>query len=151
MTNLQSKAVDIFTDGACRGNPGPGGWGAILRYQKHEKHINGAEVFTTNNRMELIAVIKALETLKRPCAINITTDSEYVRQGITSWLFQWKKNGWKTSQKSVVKNIDLWQELDKITSQHQINWHWVKGHSNHPENDLADELANKAIDNLLQE
>lgn len=149
--NSESTIVEIFTDGACRGNPGPGGWGAILRYKEHEKHINGAEAFTTNNRMELTAVIKALETLKRTCQINVTTDSEYVRQGITSWLFQWKKNGWRNSQKQTVKNMDLWHELDKIASLHKINWHWVKGHSNHPENDMADQLANDAIDAMLEQ
>lgn len=146
--NTESSMVEIFTDGACRGNPGPGGWGAILRYKEHEKHINGAEVFTTNNRMELTAVIKALETLKRPCVVSITTDSEYVHQGITSWLLQWKKNGWRNSQKQTVKNMDLWHELDKIAGRHKINWHWVKGHSNHPENELADQLANEAIDKM---
>ena len=143
--------VEIFTDGACRGNPGPGGWSAILRYNKHEKHFKGAEEFTTNNRMELTAVIRAIEKLKRPCTVNITTDSQYVRQGITSWIKEWKKNGWKTSQKQIVKNIDLWQELDKVAKPHNINWHWVKGHAGHPENELADQLANEAIDGLTQE
>jgi ribonuclease HI len=146
---LQPTTVEIFTDGACRGNPGPGGWGAILRYRKHEKHFKGAETLTTNNRMELTAVITALEKLKKSCLINVTTDSEYVRQGITVWLSRWKKNGWKTSQKKPVKNIDLWQQLDTIASQHDISWHWVKGHSNHPENELADKLANEAIDEML--
>jgi len=148
---MQSKlaSVEIFTDGACRGNPGPGGWGAILRYNKHEKHLKGAVAFTTNNRMELTAVINALTALKKPCAIKVTTDSQYVRQGITSWLKQWKKNGWKTSSKDPVKNMDLWQQLDTIAKQHEISWHWVKGHSNHPENEMADQLANEAIDSLL--
>jgi len=148
---MQSKpaSVEIFTDGACRGNPGPGGWGAILRYNKHEKHLKGAVAFTTNNRMELTAVINALAALKKPCSIKITTDSQYVRQGITSWLKQWKKNGWKTSSKDPVKNMDLWQQLDTIAKQHEISWHWVKGHSNHPENEMADQLANEAIDSLL--
>ena len=148
---MQSKlaSVEIFTDGACRGNPGPGGWGAILRYNKHEKHLKGAVAFTTNNRMELTAVISALTALKKPCAIKVTTDSQYVRQGITSWLKQWKKNGWKTSSKDPVKNMDLWQQLDTIAKQHEISWHWVKGHSNHPENEMADQLANEAIDSLL--
>ena len=147
---MQSKlaSVEIFTDGACRGNPGPGGWGAILRYNKHEKHLKGAVAFTTNNRMELTAVINALTALKKPCAIKVTTDSQYVRQGITSWLKQWKKNGWKTSSKDPVKNMDLWQQLDTIAKQHEISWHWVKGHSNHPENEMADQLANEAIDDL---
>lgn len=146
--NSKLAHVEIFTDGACRGNPGPGGWGAILRYNKHEKQIKGAETLTTNNRMELTAVIKALKTLKKPCSIDITTDSKYVRDGITSWMNQWKKNGWKTSQKKPVKNMDLWLELDTISSEHKINWHWVKGHSDHPENELADQLANAAIDEL---
>ena len=148
---MQSKlaSVEIFTDGACRGNPGPGGWGAILRYNKHEKHLKGAVAFTTNNRMELTAVISALTALKKPCTIKVTTDSQYVRQGITSWLKQWKKNGWKTSSKDPVKNMDLWQQLDTIAKQHEISWHWVKGHSNHPENEMADQLANEAIDSLL--
>jgi len=148
---MQSKlaSVEIFTDGACRGNPGPGGWGAILRYNKHEKHLKGAVAFTTNNRMELTAVINALTALKKPCTIKVTTDSQYVRQGIASWLKQWKKNGWKTSSKDPVKNMDLWQQLDTIAKQHEISWHWVKGHSNHPENEMADQLANEAIDSLL--
>lgn len=146
--NSKPTHVEIFTDGACRGNPGPGGWGAILRYNEHEKHINGYEVLTTNNRMELTAVIKALETLKKPCAIDLTTDSKYVREGITSWMLQWKKNGWKTSQKKPVKNVDLWQQLDTIAKKHDVTWHWVKGHSNHPENELADQLANRALDEM---
>jgi len=147
---MQSKlaSVEIFTDGACRGNPGPGGWGAILRYNKHEKHLKGAVAFTTNNRMELTAVISALTALKKPCTIKVTTDSQYVRQGIASWLKQWKKNGWKTSSKDPVKNMDLWQQLDTIAKQHEISWHWVKGHNNHPENEMADQLANEAIDDL---
>ncbi|MBU0743819.1 MAG: ribonuclease HI [Gammaproteobacteria bacterium] len=144
----QLTAVEIFTDGACRGNPGPGGWGAIMRYNQHEKHLKGSETLTTNNRMELTAVIKALEELKKPCAVKVTTDSQYVKQGITSWLHQWKKNGWKTSQRKPVKNIDLWQQLDTTTQRHKISWHWVKGHSNHTENELADQLANEAIDEL---
>lgn len=143
------KQVEIFTDGACRGNPGPGGWGAILRYQQHEKQLQGGVAFTTNNRMELTAVIRALSELKKPCSIKITTDSEYVRQGITTWMINWKKNGWKTSSKQRVKNIDLWQQLDTIAKQHEISWHWVKGHSNHPENELADSLANSAIDEVI--
>lgn len=147
---MQSEltTVEIFTDGACRGNPGPGGWGAILRYNKHEKKINGSEPLTTNNRMELTAVIKALKQLKKRCKVEITTDSKYVQQGITSWIEQWKKNNWKTSNKKPVKNLDLWQQLDTIANQHEIIWHWVKGHSNHKENELADQLANEAIDKL---
>jgi ribonuclease HI len=147
---MQEKRIhiEIYTDGACRGNPGPGGWGAILRYNKHEKHLKGAEILTTNNRMELTAVIKALGVLKKSCAIDLTTDSQYVRKGITEWMIQWKKRGWKTSNKKPVKNMDLWQQLDSITQQHKINWHWVKGHSGHAENELADQLANQAIDEL---
>jgi ribonuclease HI len=142
------QQIEIFTDGACRGNPGPGGWGAILRYNKIEKHLNGAETLTTNNRMELTAVIKALGALKKSCTIKITTDSQYVQKGITEWLSQWKKRNWHTRDKKPVKNVDLWQRLDTITKQHKISWHWVKGHSGHPENELADQLANQAIDNL---
>ena len=144
----EPTTVEIFTDGACRGNPGPGGWGVILRYKKTEKHLNGAETLTTNNRMELTAVIKALAALKKPCSIKITTDSQYVQKGVTTWLSQWKKRNWKTSDKKPVKNTDLWQQLDTLTKQHEISWHWVKGHSGHRENELADELANQAIDNL---
>lgn len=145
----QLKQIEIFADGACRGNPGPGGWGALLRYQQHEKLLKGGAILTTNNRMELTAVIEALNELKESCAIRITTDSEYVRQGITIWIKKWKKNGWKTSQKDPVKNIDLWQKLDNLTQHHQISWHWVKGHSNHPENELVDSLAKRAIDELV--
>lgn len=141
--------VHIFTDGACRGNPGPGGWGAILRYNAHEKELYGAERETTNNRMELMAAIVALETLKRPCEITLSTDSEYVRQGITAWLAQWKRRGWKTADKKPVKNQDLWQRLEAATQRHTIRWQWVKGHSGHPENERADQLANRGIDELL--
>jgi len=142
--------IEIFTDGACRGNPGVGGWGAILRYNQHEKSLNGAEKLTTNNRMELTAVIKSLESLKKPCdiAIKVTTDSQYVRKGITEWLESWKKRNWLTSNKQPVKNIDLWQQLDAISQQYKISWHWVKGHSGHRENELADQLANQAIDDM---
>lgn len=147
---MQQQIVEIFTDGACRGNPGPGGWGAVLRYNKQEKHLKGAETLTTNNRMELTAVIKALEALKRPCAISITTDSQYVHKGITIWLSQWKKRDWKNSSKQQVKNMELWQQLDMIAQRHKIKWHWVKGHSGHAENELADELANQAIDSLAK-
>lgn len=140
--------VEIFTDGACRGNPGPGGWGAILRYNGNEKTINGAEAHTTNNRMELMAAISALEALKRPCQVELYTDSQYLRQGMMEWLFQWKKNGWRNSKKEPVKNADLWQRLDNLAKLHTIHWHWVKGHSGHPENEQADALANQAIDAL---
>ena len=140
--------VEIFTDGACRGNPGPGGWGAVLRYGKHEKELYGGEAQTTNNRMELTAAIRALESLKRPCSVQLTTDSSYVRNGITEWLPNWKKRGWKTAAKKPVKNADLWQRLDQAVQAHQVSWYWVKGHSGHPENEHADMLANRGIDEL---
>jgi ribonuclease HI len=143
------KIVEIYTDGACRGNPGPGGWGALLRYDSVEKELSGAEPDTTNNRMELMAAIRALEVLKRPCLVQVTTDSVYVKNGITQWLHAWKSRNWRTAGKKVVKNIDLWQQLDAVSSKHEIEWHWVKGHSGHPENELADQLANQAIDNML--
>ena len=144
-----SAETEIFTDGACRGNPGPGGWGALLRHNGHEKSLYGAEALTTNNRMELMAAIQALESLTRPCRVRLTTDSKYVQQGIQEWLENWKRRGWKTAARKPVKNVDLWQRLDKATQGHQIEWAWVKGHSGHTENELADELANKAIDELL--
>ncbi|MDD3447779.1 MAG: ribonuclease HI [Gammaproteobacteria bacterium] len=143
-----AKTVEIFTDGACRGNPGPGGWGALLRYDGHERELWGGEAQTTNNRMELMAAIVALETLTRPCHVDITTDSEYVRKGITEWLKNWKQRGWKTSARTPVKNAELWQRLDAATARHQLRWHWVKGHSGHPENERADALANRGIDEL---
>ncbi len=144
-----TEVVEIFTDGACRGNPGPGGWGAVLRYNGTEKDLCGAEADTTNNRMELTAAIKALESLKRRCHVKLTTDSVYVKSGITEWLHRWKQKGWKTADKKPVKNIDLWQQLDQVTLQHDIEWYWVKGHSGHRENDRADALANLAIDTML--
>ncbi len=140
--------VEIFTDGACRGNPGPGGWGALLRYGGHEKELYGGDAETTNNRMELMAAIQAMESLTRPCKVVLTTDSVYVRSGITEWLPNWKKRGWKTAAKKPVKNADLWQRLDKAVQGHEVDWHWVKGHSGHPENERADELANRGIDEL---
>ena len=140
--------VEIFTDGACRGNPGPGGWGALLRYGEHEKELYGGEPQTTNNRMELMAAIRALESLKRPCSVRLTTDSVYVRSGITEWLPQWKKRGWTTAARKPVKNVDLWQRLDAAMQRHQVSWHWVKGHSGHTENERADSLANRGIDEL---
>jgi len=143
--------VEIYTDGACRGNPGPGGWGAILVYAGKEKTLNGAEENTTNNRMELSAAIKALESLKRPCNVRLTTDSKYLHDGITKWLNNWHKNNWRTSQKKPVKNKDLWEELDQLISQYEIKWQWVKGHSGHPYNERADQLANEAIDKLLKQ
>jgi len=142
------STVEIYTDGACRGNPGPGGWGAVLRFNGTEKHLYGSEAETTNNRMELMAAIAALESLTRSCDINLTTDSQYVKNGITEWIEGWKKRNWKTAARKPVKNVDLWQRLDKIVSQHQVQWHWVRGHSGHPENELADQLANRAIDEM---
>ena len=146
---MNTAPIEIYTDGACKGNPGPGGWGAILRYRQHEKLLKGAEALTTNNRMELTAVIMALSSIKQPSKITIATDSQYVKQGITKWLSNWEKNGWRTSQKTAVKNIDLWQQLSKIAELHKIDWNWIKGHSNHPENDLADQLANEAVNELI--
>ena len=143
-----SEVVEVFTDGACRGNPGPGGWGAILRCKGKEKELFGGEPETTNNRMELMAAIMALESLSRPCQVALTTDSKYVLQGITEWIIGWKKRGWKNSAKQPVKNVDLWQRLDMINATHQVTWHWVKGHSGHDENERADALANRGIDEL---
>jgi len=144
-----SAETEIFTDGACRGNPGPGGWGVLLRYNGHEKTLYGAEPMTTNNRMELMAAIQALESLKRPCRVRLTTDSQYVQKGITEWLANWKKRGWRTAAKQPVKNVDLWQRLDAAIGGHQIHWEWVRGHSGHAENERVDTLANQAIDELL--
>ena len=143
-----STPVEIFTDGACRGNPGPGGWGALLRYGDYEKTLYGAERHTTNNRMELMAAIMSLESLTRSCQVRLTTDSEYLRKGITQWLAGWKRNGWKTAAKKPVKNADLWARLDTAAARHVVKWHWVRGHSGHPENERADALANRAIDEL---
>lgn len=140
--------IEVFTDGACRGNPGPGGWGALLRAGKHTKEIYGGEKETTNNRMELTAAIKALQQIKKPSLVVLTTDSQYVRKGITEWMDGWKAKGWKNSQKKPVKNVDLWQLLDAQNQRHKITWKWVKGHSGHPENELADQLANRGIDEL---
>ena len=137
--------VEIFTDGACSGNPGPGGWGAILRYGDTEKELSGGEAETTNNRMELTAAIEALNALKRPCQIILTTDSTYVKDGITSWIDGWKKRGWKNSQKKPVKNEDLWKALDEARSRHTVEWKWVKGHAGHAENERCDELARNAM------
>lgn len=133
--------IEIYTDGACSGNPGPGGWGAILRWKGHEKELYGGERETTNNRMELMAAIQALESLKRASAVDLYTDSTYVRDGITSWIHGWKRNGWKTAAKKPVKNEDLWRRLDSAIAAHNVEWHWVKGHAGHPENERADELA----------
>ena len=142
------KEVEIFTDGACRGNPGPGGWGVLLRYKDAERELYGAEADTTNNRMELQAAIEGLRALQEPCAVTLTTDSVYVKNGITSWLEGWKKKGWKTAGRKPVKNVDLWQALDEQNRRHRVSWHWVKGHSGHRENEIADQLANRAIDEL---
>ena len=139
------KIVEIFTDGACSGNPGPGGWGAILRYGDTEREMNGGEPQTTNNRMELTAAIMAIEAVKRPCEIQLHTDSEYLRQGITTWIHSWKARNWRTADKKPVKNVDLWQRLEAAIETHDVHWHWVKGHSGHKENDRADELARLAI------
>lgn len=140
------KRIYVYTDGACRGNPGPGGWGVLLRYSDHEKMLSGAELDTTNNRMELTAAIQGLMAIKEKCIVELYTDSQYVQKGITEWLPGWKKKNWKKSDKKPVKNVDLWQALDEQTQRHEISWHWVKGHSGHVENDLVDALANQAID-----
>ena len=145
------KTIEIYTDGACKGNPGPGGWGALLRYGKHEKRLYGGELETTNNLMELTAAIEALKALKRPCSVELTTDSVYVKNGINQWLEGWKAKGWKTASKKPVKNQDLWQALDEQVAKHRVNWHWVKGHSGHAENEIADELANLGVEKALKE
>jgi ribonuclease HI len=142
---MTDESVEIFTDGACRGNPGPGGWGVILRAGTREKELWGGEAATTNNRMELTAVIRALEALKRPSRVNVHTDSQYVQKGISEWIHTWKRKGWKTADKSPVKNEDLWRRLDELAGQHEVEWHWVRGHAGHPENERADKLANKGI------
>ncbi len=149
MNATDPDVVELFTDGACRGNPGPGGWGALMRFRGHEKALCGGERETTNNRMELMAAIVALESLNRPCQVRLTTDSKYVMQGLTEWLPNWKKRGWKTASKQSVKNADLWQRLDSAAAPHRIQWQWVKGHAGHAENERADQLANRGIDNLL--
>jgi ribonuclease HI len=141
--------VEVFTDGACRGNPGPGGWGVLWRYKDKEKQLYGGEAYTTNNRMELLAAIIALETLTRPCQVCLTTDSQYVKQGITQWITQWKQRGWKRANQEPVKNEDLWQRLDTVTQQHQVEWRWIKGHNGHPDNEIADQLANQGIELVL--
>ncbi len=142
------KQIEIFSDGACKGNPGPGGWGALLRYDGNEKSLYGGEKNTTNNRMELKAAIEGLSALTEDCEVQLTTDSQYVRKGITEWIHNWKKNGWRTAAKKPVKNGDLWQQLDVLNEKHHISWHWVKGHSGHRENEIADQLANQGIEEL---
>ena len=146
---MTNKKVEIHTDGACRGNPGPGGWGALLKYNDTEKELCGGELQTTNNRMELTAAIKALEHLTRGCEVSLYTDSNYVKQGITEWLVNWKKRNWKTANKKPVMNVDLWQRLEKAAEPHEVEWLWVKGHSGDPGNERADDLANKGIDEML--
>ena len=140
------KQVSIWTDGACSGNPGPGGWGALIRFGEHEKELSGGDFDTTNNRMELTAAIEALNALKEPCSIKLYTDSQYVKGGMTGWIKGWKKNNWKTSAKKPVKNVDLWQRLDEAQSRHEVTWKWVKGHAGHPENERADELARAGME-----
>lgn len=144
----RDSEVTIYADGGCRGNPGPGGWGALLRLGENEKELWGGEAHTTNNRMELTAVIRALEALKRPVAARILTDSQYVQKGISEWIHNWKRNGWRTSDKKPVKNADLWQELDQLSREHRITWVWVKGHAGEPGNERADQLANRGIDEI---
>jgi len=142
------EVVEMYTDGACRGNPGPGGWGVVLRYKGREKTLYGGESHTTNNRMELMAAIAGLEALKRRSQVALTTDSQYVKRGITEWMSDWKRRGWKTADRKPVKNVDLWQRLDDLVGKHQVSWHWVRGHTGHVDNERADSLANQAIDEL---
>ena len=141
----QDKTVSLYTDGACKGNPGKGGWGVLMRYGSHEKELFGGEAHTTNNRMELTAIIQGLAALNRPCAVVIYTDSQYVKNGMEKWIHGWKKNGWKTAAKQPVKNEDLWRQLDQLAAQHQIQWQWVRGHAGHAENERADALANQGV------
>ena len=143
--------VELFTDGACKGNPGPGGWGVWLRYGQHEKEMFGGELETTNNRMELQAAIEGLKALKRPCEVSLTTDSEYLRKGVLEWMANWQRNGWRTADKKPVKNQDLWQALSEEMARHPIEWHWVKGHQGHPGNERADALANRGVEQILQQ
>jgi len=141
-----SEVVDIYSDGACSGNPGPGGWGVVMRYQGRERELFGFEAATTNNRMELTAVIEALRALKRPLPVRLHTDSQYVQKGITQWIHAWKQRGWKTAGKEPVKNVDLWQALDELAARHQVEWLWVRGHAGHPDNERADALARRGIE-----
>ncbi|MBF6616387.1 MAG: ribonuclease HI [Candidimonas sp.] len=148
---MQSSQVEIWTDGACKGNPGLGGWGALLRQGKHEKALYGGEPHTTNNRMELMAVIQALQALKRPCKVVVHTDSQYVQKGMNEWLANWKRRGWRTADKKPVKNADLWQQLDELVQEHELTWRWVRGHAGDPGNEKADELANLGVDHARAE
>jgi ribonuclease HI len=145
---MTEEAVEIFTDGACKGNPGPGGWGVVLRLDDREKELYGGESATTNNRMELTAVIRGLEALKRPSRVRVYTDSQYVQKGISEWIHAWKRRGWRTADKKPVKNVDLWQRLERVAASHRVGWHWVKGHAGHPENERADALANRGAEQL---
>jgi ribonuclease HI len=145
-----ADVVEIYTDGACRGNPGPGGWGVVLRYKEREKTLYGGEPHTTNNRMELMAAIAGLEALKRSSQVALTTDSQYVKRGITEWMADWKRRGWRTADRKPVKNVDLWRRLDELVGKHKVSWHWVRGHTGHADNERADDLANLAIDELQQ-
>ncbi len=145
---MSLKEVNLYTDGACRGNPGPGGWGVLLRCGETEKELWGGETATTNNRMELQAVIEGLTALTRPSSVTIVTDSQYVKNGMMQWIHNWKRNGWKTAARKPVKNADLWQQLDALVQKHEVRWEWVRGHSGHPENERADELANQGIEDL---
>ena len=148
MTSNDKSIVEVYTDGACKGNPGPGGWGVLLRFGDREKELFGGEAQTTNNRMELLAVIRALESLNRPCRARVHTDSQYVQKGISEWIHGWKQRGWRTADKKPVKNVDLWVELDQLSSRHQVEWVWVKGHAGHDENERADRLANRGVESL---
>ncbi|GAB3016797.1 ribonuclease HI [Bowmanella dokdonensis] len=140
------KKIEVFTDGSCLGNPGPGGYGVVMRYARHLKELSGGYRLTTNNRMEMMAAIAALKALREPCEIDLTTDSQYLRQGISQWIHNWRRNGWRTSEKKPVKNVDLWQQLDSLCQKHQVRWHWVKGHAGHSENERCDELARQAAE-----
>ncbi|MCF6337537.1 MAG: ribonuclease HI [Gammaproteobacteria bacterium] len=145
---MSKQAVEIFSDGACRGNPGPGGWGVLLRFNSSEKELYGGEAETTNNRMELMAAICGLESLEKPCKVTLTTDSQYVMKGATEWMAGWKRKGWMTAAKKPVKNVDLWQRLESALKPHEVKWCWVRGHTGHPENERADALANRGVDEL---
>ena len=148
MSHTKKQKIEMYTDGACRGNPGPGGWGVMLRFNGSVKELYGGEAQTTNNRMELMAAIRGLEALTKPCTVALTTDSQYVMKGITEWMDNWIQRGWKTAAKKPVKNVDLWQRLSAALETHQVEWHWVRGHTGHPENERADELANRGIEEL---